>query len=234
MKTLVLAASSAVVLLASGCVIDGDDDRHHRGDIGPLPTDQFDLIFAITLDGATCAQVPEVDRVWIRMEGPRVADETVLCPPEGGRIFEDLPRGTYTWRIDGLGVDDTILYSATGIVDLDRDLTVPADLVPIGGPVEETGVLTFFWTFGGGNCATAGVSEVRVTIPGQFDDTVPCASDGVEGIAIENLAPGTTTWTLTGLAADLTTELYEANGTNTVPAGDELQITVDLAAIDAV
>lgn len=229
MKTLALVTLSAAALLASGCIIDADDDLH-EGRIGPTPTDRFDLTFAITLDGGTCAQTPAVDRVRLRLEGPAIADETVLCPPEGGRVFSNVPKGTYTWRIDGLGADDAVLYSATGIVDLLADTTVTADLLPVGGPA--VGSLSFFWTFAGGDCATAGVTQVRVTIPDLFDEPVPCETEGVAGIAIDGLPAGATPWTLAGQDGAGAT-LYEATGTATVIAGDEVQVDADLAAVGA-
>lgn len=228
MKTLLLATLSAA-LLASGCIIDHDDE-FHGGEIGPTPTDRFDLTFAITLNGATCAATPEVDRVRLRLEGPAVADETVLCPPEGGRVFTNIPTGTYTWRIDGLGTDGTVLYTATGLVDLvDRDVTVDATLLPLG---TTTGTLTFFWTFAGQDCATAGVAQVQVTIPDLFDQAVDCESAGVAGISVDGLPPGPTAYTLAGKdGAGATT--FQGSGNATVTAGREVQVTADLQAVGA-
>jgi hypothetical protein len=232
MKKLALAALAA--LLATGCVIDGDDDHIHRGEIGgpgtPTRT-RSDLTFFISYDGASCAEAPEVDRVRLRLEGPAVADEEFLCPP-GGRTFDDIPHGDYTWRIDALDADGTVLFHGTDLVRLTRDTTVTAQLRPVGEPpVEEVGVLTFFWTFGGLNCADAGVAEVRVTLPGQFDEPVPCATDGVEGVAIENVLAGATSWTLTGTDAGGATVLFQATGTATVPANGEVQVTADLQPV---
>ena len=234
MKTLLLATLSAASLLAAGCIIDAHDDDHHfGGDIGPIPTDRFALTFAISFDGGTCAQTPAVDRVRLRLEGPAVADETVLCPPEGGRVFEIIPAGTYTWRIDGLNADGAVLYTATGLVDVvNRDVTVAADLLPVGGPGEQLGALAFFWTFGGLGCAEAGVAQVRVQIPDLFDEPVPCETEGVAGVAIVDLPVGATPWTLTGLDG-AGAELYSASGTNTVAAGQEVQADVDLQPVDA-
>jgi hypothetical protein len=228
MKKLALAVLSAA-LVASGCIVQDHDD-FHGGNIGPGPTDRFDLQFDISFEGATCGATPTVDRVRLRLEGPAVADETVLCPPEGGRVFTAIPAGTYTWRIDGLAPDDTVLYTATGIVDLNQDLVVDATLIPVGGPT--LGTLTFFWTFAGQNCATAGVAQVRVTIPGLFDEAVACATQGVEGISIDNLPAGATPWTLAGQDAG-GAALFQAIGSSTVEAGAEVQTNVDLAAVGA-
>lgn len=223
---------ATIALLAPACVIDGGDD-HTRfgGDIGPTPSGRYSLTFAISFEGGSCAQTPAVDRVRLRLEGPAVADETVLCPPEGGRVFDSVPIGTYTWRIDGLAGDGAALYTATGIVDvLDRDVTVFADLKSPAGPAEQLGDLAFFWTFGGLDCAAAGVVNVRVTIPDLFDEPVPCATQGVEAIAIVDLPPGATPWTLQGLDGT-GAELFSATGTNTVIANQEVQIDVDLQPV---
>jgi hypothetical protein len=228
-----LAPAALAALLATGCVIHGDDDVHH-GNIGPGPggRTRSDLTFLISFGGASCAEVPEVDRVRLRLEGPAVADEEFLCPP-GGRVFDDIPHGEYTWRIDGIAADNTVLFHGTDLVRLTRDTTVNAVLQPVGEPPVQVGLLTFFWTFAGQGCAEAGVAEVRVTLPGQFDEPVPCATDGVEGITIENVAAGATEWTLRGTDAGGATVLFEASGTATVPADDEVQVNVDLQPVGA-
>ena len=119
-------------------------------------------------------------------------------------ILKNFKGKTYSYTIDAIGYANERLFTRSSSFKVDGNIKVTADLTAVAGSTSY-GYLT--WTFpamvGAPNpdCATAGVSDVLVSIDGAAEEKIPCALGfGTNpGVQTPLLAPGQHTIVLTGV-----------------------------------
>jgi hypothetical protein len=105
------------------------------------------------------------------------------------------------------------------------------DPTPTPTPTPARGDVDFLWTFDGRPCATVRdlVAGVRVTIPGSpLANTVdsPCNANGVDGLGLQNFAPGSYVFSLEAYNED-NQVVFSGSGNFTVDG--DVTVRVDLA-----
>jgi hypothetical protein len=170
MNTKTLALFLSVTSL-SGCVISGNGP--YSGNV------QFTWSFA----GLTCSSVPQVASVAITIPGEILENNGVypcLTNNYPGIVLHDFLPATYSFTIQALDANGTVLYSASGGFSVNGDVAVTVDLTPTAA-APSYAYLT--WSFppnsisANPTCSQAGVDVVDVTIDQGQPQRYAC-SDG--------------------------------------------------------
>ena len=174
MNRKLLLSLFALLPLASGCVVFGGG-----GSIG-------DVTFTWSFQGKSCAQVPDVAKVYIQIPGETLESSGVYpCTSSGypGIVLHNFLPGTYSFTIGAYDTYNTLLYTKTGSFTVDGDVAVDVDLSwAVGGMV-----LKWQLTDDGGvttrTCTQAGVNNLYVN----FEDLAT-------GTMLYGLRADPTTW----------------------------------------
>jgi hypothetical protein len=114
----------AIVLLASGCVVNGGGNRRNYGDV----------TFAWSFYGLTCAQAG-VTSVRISIPGESLENGGVYaCTNNGypGIVLHDFAPASYGFTIDGFEASGARSYTASGTFVVNGNILVNVDLTPLG------------------------------------------------------------------------------------------------------
>jgi hypothetical protein len=206
-----IAVALTGLLVLGGCIVGVDGG----GGGGPNPGN---ITFSWTLGGQPCSAVPAVANVRVTIPGEVLQNNGVYACDTGGYDGIQLANfvgGTYSWTVDGLDSSGTVLYTASGTVNVDGDVNVNVDLTPVGG---STTFAYLSWTFpqlpskSSPACVDVGVVNVDISIDSAAAVSVPCTSgQGAQGWQTPFLDAGTHTISLAAVDANGTT-LYQANG----------------------
>lgn len=233
----------AALFALSGCII-------HADSMGEQPAGASrsgDINFLWSFEGRSCSQTPEVDKVRVRLAGARGVEKLenngyFLCSWLGtdGVMLKNFAPGTYSYSIDALDSAGKALYSASGAITVNGNITVPVQLAAVFGKVQ------IFWTFAGKTCARADiagpVTKVAITLNNDFQNQVvwPCSVAGIEGVAAE-LGLGSYSVQVDGIVAvrDPVTNAvqeqtwYSATANATVSAGQTKNLALNLDPVAA-
>ena len=203
-----LVATFAAALLASGCIV----TVRSSGDIS----------FTWTFAGASCNQVPQVASVRISIPGETLQDAGVFPCLVGGApgvTLHDFRSGTYAYTLDGLDAGGQVLFSKSGSVVVNGDVSVGVTLEPVATSASMS------WTFppnaaaNNPTCAQAGVAFVDASFDGAAPVRYPCADGQAPGGAqTPSLSVGSHSVKLTAVTA-AAYPLYGRQGTLVVQAG---------------
>jgi hypothetical protein len=204
-----LAALMMGLSLLAGCII------APGGNTGPAPGN---ITFSWTFGGQPCAAVPQVANVQITIPGQQLQNNGVYaCTTAGfdGIQLNNFVGGTYSWEVDGLDVNGTVIYTASGTVNVDGDVGVTVDLSPVSGPTTYAYVS---WTFPSQpnnpnpSCTDVGIANVNISIDGSAATQVACPQgQSTTGWQTPYLTAGTHSLSLSALDASGNT-LYQATG----------------------
>ncbi|HUB05972.1 MAG TPA: hypothetical protein VMB50_03180, partial [Myxococcales bacterium] len=148
-----------------------------------------------------------------------------------------VPAGATAYQAAGEAAAQTAVYQAQGSATVQAGGSAPvsATLAAVPGALGAS-QLTFQWTFGGQSCATAGVSQVTLTVSAPGDPSapdqavLPCTDGaGADGTAVAGLAAGSYPFVVAATGASAT---YHGSGTvhvDGLPA-DALAVDVPLAS----
>lgn len=220
-RLLLLAVLAAAT---SGCVI----HEHDHVNPQPLPGN-VNLVWTFG-DGQTCASLGGfIDHIEVTIPGESLASNGIYpCQINGtqGIQLQDFAPGTYSFTVNAIGTGNYVAYSATGSFTVNGDVTVSTVLQRVSAA---PGNLLVYWTFPNGmSCASAGASSVVINIPGeqlQNAGIFPCVTNGVQGIQLNNFAPGTYQVSVTAQDS-YGHPLYQGGGNATV--NGDTQVTIGL------
>ncbi len=177
---------------------------------GLVPTDRLshggavagDITFEWTFAHQTCSQasVSKVQITLLASDGtPQAlppyfgyqgyAPGEFPCDSGGveGVTLTNFAPDTYSYTLNGLDANRTLLYTAAGTVTVNGSQTVTVNLTAV-----PTATLTVKWTFGGLSCAQANVTSVQITLNDEPPVTAPCTGDIGDGVVLKHLALNTT------------------------------------------
>lgn len=208
-----LLLSLAAAVLGTGCII--TTSGKSSGDIS----------FTWSFGGASCNQVPQVASVRVTIPGETLQNAGVFpCLVSGapGVTLHDFAGGSYAFTVDGLDVGGRVLFTKSGTVVVNGNVTVNVSLDAAAGAPSSASMT---WTFppnsvsANPTCAQAGVDYVDVSFDGAAPVRYPCA-DGqtAAGAQSPSLTPGAHSVGLTAVTAS-SYPLYSRQGTLTVQAG---------------
>lgn len=200
--------SLIAALLATGCVVQNRVEEPR-----PTPPRPGHISFTWNFEGKGCLEVPEVR--WVRVIIPNEQlenDGYFPCNTAGidGIKLLNFRAGNYNFTVDGVDANNKTIYTASGTLAVNGDITVPLTLSRVGAREQ----LQIYWTFGKGqlSCEAAGVDEVWVRFGNDEPVSWPCRStDPATGIAVEGLA-------IKGI--DAGTYPIELQGVTLVPSAD--------------
>lgn len=192
---LFLGAVAAVGMSLTGCVCVIDTSRHPGS-----------ITMRWTFGGQQCATLPDITQVRITMSGQTLQNGGIYpCITNGtaGIVLLDFASGTYPYTIEAMDSSNTVLYSATGSVYVNGDVTETVDLQPVAG-VRTTAYVS--WTFptsylgqanpGCGTVAQVPIAYVYIYLDGSRTALVPASncSDGFgASVALAGVTSGTHT-----------------------------------------
>jgi hypothetical protein len=205
-----IAVALSSLLLIGGCIVGVN------GNSGPNPGN---ITFGWTFGGQPCSAVPSIANVKVTILGEVLQNNGVYACNTGGFdgiLLSNFVGGTYSWTVDGMDSNSTVLYTASGTVNVDGDVNVNVDLTPVGGA---TTFAFLTWTFpplaskSNPACLDVGAVNVDVSIDNGAATAVQCSNgQTTQGWQTPFLDAGTHTISLS--AVDATgTPLYQANGT---------------------
>ncbi|MFL5318683.1 MAG: hypothetical protein ACJ790_03435 [Myxococcaceae bacterium] len=201
MNSKLLTAFLVVASLSSGCII---HNENHGGGGGVPPPQHVaqpgDVTVSWSFAGATCSDVPQVQKVVINIPGETLENAgtySCLVANYPGIVLHNFAGGAYTFTIDALGYDNKTLYTGSGSFTVDGSVRVNIDLTPVNAP---TSYAYLTWTFPANSlstnptCAQAGangISKVDVTID-SITETVDCSlGQSAQGYTTPYLNAGT-------------------------------------------
>lgn len=131
-----------------------------------------DVTFGWSFAGRSCAQLPEVRSVVVGIPGESLANGGVYPCSSGGydgiRLAGFAP-GSYGFTLQALGSGGAVLFSSSGSLHVDGDVSYRVDLLPAGGP---NTYAYLRWQFPANSeiyepsCGQAGIASVEVSIDG--------------------------------------------------------------------
>lgn len=193
----VLLLSLAALLAGSGCIIVSNGSS------------SGDITFNWSFQGASCNQVPDVANVRITIPGETLENAGVFpCLVEGfpGVRLNDFRPGTYSFTVEGMNSADYVIFSKTGSVVVNGNVTVNVNLDEARA---ETSYAYLSWSFpalsnaSNPTCAQAGVAHVDVSFDGAPAVRYPCAEgQGASGAVTPYLSSGTHAISLTAVTGD--------------------------------
>ncbi|MBX7113478.1 MAG: hypothetical protein K1X64_04020 [Myxococcaceae bacterium] len=211
-----IAAAALSVLMGTGCIV-VNGSGGGTGSSG-------DITMLWSFGGKTCTQAG-VTSVQITMPGVTLEDNGVLpCSARGtqGGVLEKFKAGTYTFTIDGLGSNNEKLYSTSGTVTVNGNVTATVDLNAVNGA---NTYAYLSWSFppsanqNNPSCQQVGVTDVVVYIDSQAGQRVGCSvGQSVDGSVTPYLSAGVHNVRLSALASN-GAELYSFVGTFTTALG---------------
>jgi len=155
-----------------------------------------DVTFTWTFAGQQCAAVPQVSSVRISIPGEVIQNDGVfpcLVSNYPGIILLNFAPGSYAYTLQGLGYSGDILYQASGTFIVDGNVSVQADLAPVG----TNSFAYLMWTFPPNsvsqtpNCDQAGVAFVDIFIDSGTPQRASClAGFSQPGFRIADLPAG--------------------------------------------
>ncbi|MBS2028988.1 MAG: hypothetical protein JST54_13890 [Deltaproteobacteria bacterium] len=153
-----------------------------------------------------CAEAG-VDHVQVTIPGEALDNNGYYpCSTSGsqGIVLTNFGPGTYPVTVNALDSNDNPLYvgSNTAFIDGDQSVTVA-----LAQTYSSNATLQLRWGFLDAqnnqlSCATAGVSNVQITINNFAPSVVPCSQGGVQGSSVGPLNAGSYTVVLDGLDAN--------------------------------
>lgn len=200
-----------LALTMSGCIIDVDQNGGGGGAGNPPPVQRVpgDVTFTWSFGGQTCADVPYVKSVHIRIPGEALQNSGVFpCTANDypGIVLHDFAGGAYSFEIEALDYSNVVVFSGSGTFTVDGHVRVNIDLTPVGGP---TSYAYLTWRFPANeasqnpNCSQAGVAYVDVSIDDGEWERFYCTEGFSEpGISTPYLMPGTHVISLVASNAD--------------------------------
>ncbi len=201
--------SLAAVTLFTGCVVNNrvEPEPQHT------PARPGHISLTWNFDGRTCLEVPEVKWVRVILPGERLENDGYFpCNTAGidGIKLLNFQPGSYNFTVDGVDANNKTIYTASGTLAVNGDISVPVKLTRVGARER----MQLYWTFGKGKraCEVAGVDEVWVRFGNQEPVTRPCrATDTSSGVPVEGVAIS---------AIDAGTYPVELQGVSLVPRND--------------
>lgn len=192
---------------------DGYYDGYSDGAGTYYPTTPGDVSLNWSFDGMSCAQVPEVQSVWVSIPGERLQNDGIYpCQFQGvpGVVLHDFAPGDYSFSLEGVGYRGERFFVGSGVFTVDGSVHLSVDLVPYGGP---GGYAYLQWklpaTAGSDgsqlatSCREAGVEQVAVRIDGGETQTYSCLEGTLgQGARSARVAAGTHRIDLTALGKD--------------------------------
>jgi hypothetical protein len=245
-----LSLALIAVLGLTGCIV------HHNTETG-WPGD---IVFYWSFPNSqTCSQVPGAPFIHVTLTGTR---GTEVLPQEGwyncrsagtdGVVLTDFNPGSYTYTVDAYDSNQSkILYTTTGTLRVDGDITVNVTL----NPTVVTGEMQLYWKFwkpdnsfnytevacasagiakNQAGSATPGVTKIKVGIDNEPVQVISCSTGVVQGASWE-LNPGSHQVTLEGVVVrDSVEEVwYGQTQTVTVVSGQSKDATFDMYPVAA-
>ncbi|MFP2960810.1 hypothetical protein ACLEPN_24095 [Myxococcus sp. 1LA] len=128
------------------------------------------MTFRWSFGGFRCDEDRSVAGVNVIIPGELLAnDGRYNCQANGfdGIVLHQFAPGTYSFRVEGVGYGNELLYEARGSFTVDGHVTVNVDMTPVGGP---TSFAYLSWLFPRDNtgftpnCDQAGISHVEVRV----------------------------------------------------------------------
>jgi hypothetical protein len=209
----VLLLSLAALLAGSGCIIVSNGSA------------SGDITFNWSFQGASCNQVPDVAKVRITIPGETLDNAGVFpCLVDGfpGVRLNNFRPGTYTFTVEGMNSADYVVFSKTGSVVVNGDVTVNVNLDEARA---ETSYAYLTWSFpaltgaASPTCAQTGVAHVDVSFDGATAVRYPCVDGQTSGGAVTPyLSSGTHSISLTAVTVD-NYPLYAKQGTLVTTVG---------------
>ncbi len=212
-----IAAAALSMLMGTGCIV-VNGSGGGTGSSG-------DITLLWSFGGKTCTQAG-VASVQVTMPGVTLEDNGVLpCSANGtqGAVLEKFKAGTYAFTIDGLGDNNEKLYTASGTVVVNGNVTSTVDLAAVNGA---NTYAYLSWSFpptsnqNNPSCQQVGVANVVVYIDNQAGQTVGCSvGQSVDGSVTPYLSAGVHNLRLSALAPN-GAEQYSFVGTFTTVLGN--------------
>jgi hypothetical protein len=172
------ARSSLTALIAAltlgGCIVyEVPHDGSGVPDEQPLESSRpGDLAFGWSFAGRSCAQSPEIRWVKIEIPGESLANGGYFACSTGGydgiRLANFAP-GYYGYGLEAIGHGGELLFSASGTVRVDGDVSLGVELLPAAGPNTYAYLRWHFpatWESYDPSCEQAGIDTVEVSIDG--------------------------------------------------------------------
>lgn len=191
MNVRILAAFLCLATL-SGCIIHQDDNDGPCCNTPPPQRSPGDVTFLWTLQDLRCDEARDVKGINIRIPGETLANGGKYdCSTAGvdGITLHDFAPGSYTFEMQAVGYDNTVLYTGSGSFIVDGDVRVMMDLMPTGSSPSYGRVS---WLFpNNATCYQAGASNMLLVIDGDLRKEVACVEgNGGRATATPDLAPG--------------------------------------------
>ncbi|MFN7132170.1 MAG: hypothetical protein ACK4N5_08810 [Myxococcales bacterium] len=192
----------AALFLFTGCVINNRSDSPPPQ---PAPRPGH-ITFKWNFEGRGCLDVPEVQHVRVVIPNETLDNNGYFPCNSGGtdgiKLLDFAP-GSYNFTIDGVDANNKTIYTISGTLNVNGDITVPVTLTRVGARER----VQLFWTFGKAKkgCAAAGVDEVWVRFANGEQVTRPCnevdplTNRQVEGVSISQIDAGTYPVSLQGV-----------------------------------
>ena len=191
-----IALLASLALSVSGCVC------------GPVASGG-DATFLWKFGGRTCAMLPDISTVTIRVPGQTLMNQGVFPCTTGGSDGIKLLNfrgGTYTFTMQAKNASGAALYESSGSFTVNGNVETSVDMTVVANAPAYaylTWSLPPNGAFSNPTCAQAGVSLMYITLNGQSMGAAVNCSEGqtANGLLLNNLTAGT--YTIDLAAADM-------------------------------
>ncbi|QDE92342.1 hypothetical protein BHS06_27065 [Myxococcus xanthus] len=165
MNSRLLVAFLCLFAILPGCVV-------HEEPCCDVPRYEGDVTFRWSFGGQRCDDDRAVQGVNVIIPGEVLAnDGRYNCQANGfdGIVLHRFAPGTYSFRLEGVGYGNELLYETQGTFTVDGNVTVNVDLTPTGAPPS---FAYLSWLFPPNsyspspNCNQAGITHVEASVDG--------------------------------------------------------------------
>ena len=139
-----------------------------------------------------CFEVPEVTQIAVQIPGQTLENNGVfgcLNANTAGIKLLNFQAGTYSYTVSGRNAQGTVLYSASGQVTVNGNVSVPVDLAPT---TNATGSVYITWSLPAGTPVTCQyIAGVDISIDSAAIQSFTCAAGGTTpGVRVAGLTVG--------------------------------------------
>lgn len=192
----------------------GGSDNTFAVDVPQVAATSGDVTLHWTFGGKTCAAAG-ITVVHASVDGTVLTDVNdkpdLPCSQSGveGTTVSPLSPGQHSFDLVGVDSGGTARYalnSYTVTAVAGQNAVYNPDLAP-AAPTTASAFIT--WTFDGKSCAVANVDRVTILVDPNPDGTqgpntanagtVPCNNNGTDGVAVEDISPGTHKFAILGI-----------------------------------